>query len=447
VLAANLLVSLLALVLGGTTAYAVGGISVDQSVNALGATSFTIGTTQPNELILVAADGYPCVGGQTVTVDGSAATLVTTAGCDGNTGGATVFQFVAASPGIHNVAVGEGNFSGLRLNFGVSLLNATATGLTSAAFNGGSPSITTTAANEYVFANSEYNTGTTSGTLAWSGSPVTPTFLQGGNYCDGGFCGIDASIAGLGAPTAGMYSASMSDSNQFPGIPGLTILVAVQPKAAPSLTTTPSTTSVTIGPSPTTFNDTALLSGGDSPTGTITFTLYHGATLVDTETASVSGNSSYTTPTGYTLPSTGTVSGIYQWDATYNGDGNNTSASDNGATNEQVTVVSPCGTGLTPYFLTATYHTGTFTGVFCVNANGDGTYTQNSPGLPVSQRTLTGTGHIRMNQGVTSIQAYMPAFQNLNLVGTTNGTASSFGESGSGFPHLNGTFTLTKGAV
>jgi hypothetical protein len=108
----------------------------------------------------------------------------------------------------------------------------------------------------------------------------------------------------------------------------------------------------------------------------------------------------------------------------------------------QVSVVSPCG-ALTPYFLTATYHTGTFYGAFCVNANGDGTYTQHSPGLPVSQRTLTGIGHIRKNQGVTSIQAYLPAFKNLNLVGTTNGTASSFGESGSGFPHLNGTFTLT----
>jgi hypothetical protein len=102
-----------------------------------------------------------------------------------------------------------------------------------------------------------------------------------------------------------------------------------------------------------------------------------------------------------------------------------------------------CPTGTT-YFLTATYATGSFYGVFCVNANGDGTYTQYSPGLPVNQQTLTGTGHIRMNQGVTSIQAYLPTFKNLNLVGTTNGTASSFGESGSGFPHLSGTFTLAE---
>ena len=101
-----------------------------------------------------------------------------------------------------------------------------------------------------------------------------------------------------------------------------------------------------------------------------------------------------------------------------------------------------CPPGAT-YFLTATYATGTFYGVFCVNANGDGTYVQYSPGLPANQQILTGTGHIRTNQGVTSIQAYLPTFKNLNLVGTSNAAASSFGESGSGFPHLSGTFTLS----
>ena len=81
-------------------------------------------------------------------------------------------------------------------------------------------------------------------------------------------------------------------------------------------------------------------------------------------------------------------------------------------------VVSPCGL-LASHFLTATYSTGPSPAWFCVNANGDGTYTQYSPGLPTSQQTLAGTGHIRKNQGVTSIQVYMPAFKNLNLVGST----------------------------
>ena len=60
--------------------------------------------------------------------------------------------------------------------------------------------------------------------------------------------------------------------------------------ASPAITTTPSATTVTLGTSSVTLNDTAVLSGGYYETGTITFTLYLGSTLVDTETATVSGN-------------------------------------------------------------------------------------------------------------------------------------------------------------
>ena len=94
------------------------------------------------------------------------------------------------------------------------------------------------------------------------------------------------------------------------------------------------------------LKDTAVLSGGYHETGTITFTLYLGSTLVDTETVSVNGNGTYTTPTGYTLPTTGTVTGTYQWDASYSGDTNNASASENNAAAEQV-VVSPASPSLT----------------------------------------------------------------------------------------------------
>ncbi len=44
---------------------------------------------------------------------------------------------------------------------------------------------------------------------------------------------------------------------------------------------------------------------------------------MDTETVTVTGNGTYTTPTGFTLPTSGTVTGTYQWDATYSGDTNN----------------------------------------------------------------------------------------------------------------------------
>jgi hypothetical protein len=223
-----------ALVGAGPAAASVGGITVDQSVNAGQSAAFTIGTSQPNELILIAANGWPCSGGQQVSVDGSPATLVASAGgyCSGpNSGGATVFQFVAPTAGTHNVAiVDEGGYCcGLFSNYAVSLLNASSTGITSASFLGSAaPSITTSKNNEYVFATSVVNNGTGTGTVTWTGSPVTPTLLQSDGVCGPGpFCGIDTSIAGFTAPTAGSYSASMSDTEVFDPEFQVTILVAV----------------------------------------------------------------------------------------------------------------------------------------------------------------------------------------------------------------------------
>ena len=101
-------------------------------------------------------------------------------------------------------------------------------------------------------------------------------------------------------------------------------------KASPAISTTANPSSVTLSNtgSPT-LKDSATLSGGLNPTGTITFTLYglDGTTVVDTETATVSGDGTYSTPTGFTLPTTGTVTGTYQWVASYGGDGNNNAVS------------------------------------------------------------------------------------------------------------------------
>ena len=119
--------------------------------------------------------------------------------------------------------------------------------------------------------------------------------------------------------------------------------------ASPALSTTPNPTSATLGATALNLKDSATLAGGYFETGAITFTLHNpGGTVVDTETVAVSGDGAYTTPTGFTLPTTGTVTGIYQWDATYNGDGNNNSISDNNATNEQVTITAAVPTVTTP---------------------------------------------------------------------------------------------------
>ncbi len=104
------------------------------------------------------------------------------------------------------------------------------------------------------------------------------------------------------------------------------------PIPQPTICTTPCPTSITLSNnSPPVLTDSATLCQGNNPTGTITFNLYapNGTTVVDTEKVTVSGDGKYTTPTGYTLPTTGTVSGTYQWVASYSGDCRNQPASGN----------------------------------------------------------------------------------------------------------------------
>jgi hypothetical protein len=93
--------------------------------------------------------------------------------------------------------------------------------------------------------------------------------------------------------------------------------------ATPGISTVPGGT-VVVG-SGNRLTDSASLSGGFNPTGSITFTLFapDGTTVVDTETVAVHGDGTYTTPTGL-LP---TATGTYEWVATYSGDANNISVS------------------------------------------------------------------------------------------------------------------------
>jgi hypothetical protein len=90
-----------------------------------------------------------------------------------------------------------------------------------------------------------------------------------------------------------------------------------------------------------TLKDSAVLSGGYYPTGTITFKLHYGGNVVDTETATVTGNGTYSTAAGYTIPSTGTVTGDYYWTADYGGDGNNNTASDDGSSAQEKLTIKP----------------------------------------------------------------------------------------------------------
>ncbi len=75
--------------------------------------------------------------------------------------------------------------------------------------------------------------------------------------------------------------------------------------ASPTIVTTPNPTVFTVGTSCGPLTDSATLSGGMSPGGSITFTLYApgSSNPVDTESVTVKGDGTYVTPQGYTLPS------------------------------------------------------------------------------------------------------------------------------------------------
>ena len=106
-------------------------------------------------------------------------------------------------------------------------------------------------------------------------------------------------------------------------------------KNSPALSTTQLPAAGAIGA---TYNDTAHLTGGASPTGTITFTLYSNNNctgVLDTETTPVnSGNGDYTTVTGFVLNHAGT----YYWTASYGGDSDNNAAAETSCTAEPVVV-------------------------------------------------------------------------------------------------------------
>jgi len=104
--------------------------------------------------------------------------------------------------------------------------------------------------------------------------------------------------------------------------------------ASPTLATTASP--ATAVPSPTaTLTDTAVLSGGASPTGTIVFTLAGPGGFSFTQTDTVTGNGSYTAST----PGVSAV-GTYTWKAQYSGDASNNPANDQGGTSERTVLQS-----------------------------------------------------------------------------------------------------------
>ncbi len=151
--------------------------------------------------------------------------------------------------------------------------------------------------------------------LALNGSPTA-----GGeqNGCCHMFSTFSSSSSATATATARIVSSVINFTNQ--------------PKASPTISTQASETNGgAVGTA--LLSDSATLSGGYNPTGTITFTL----TAPDGTTTTV-GSVTVTGDATYSSPSVlATQVGTYTWHASYSGDSLNNGASDNGANEGVVT--------------------------------------------------------------------------------------------------------------
>jgi hypothetical protein len=169
-----------------------------------------------------------------------------------------------------------------------------------------------------------------SGTALYTSSPVTVS--GNGTYPSGS--SPATTVAGTYQWVAA-YSGDMNNNTVSTTCGSEPVTVGTAPKATPDLSTTPSGTA----PVGTNFTDTALLKGGTSPTGSITFDLYgpndaNCSTTPLTSRVGVHGNGSYTS--GHFVP---TAPGMYQFVASYTGDTQNNAVMSNcSIINEQVSV-------------------------------------------------------------------------------------------------------------
>src|SRR5262249_44137029 len=202
------------------------------------------------------------------------------------------------------------------------------------------------------------NTGTFTNTLAIPPGSIPPTadsnYIAVYTFQVVGPTATPAAVSPVAYISSGT-NVKHTDTGNFATLPP----VQSPMLASPTLNTAPTPATVTLGTKTVTLTDTASLAGGVNPTGAITFTLIApGGATVDTETVAVNGDGTYTTPTGFTLPSSGTATGTYQWDVTYSGDTNNDATSDTNSPNEQVTVSAASPTLVTTASPAVTLPTG-----------------------------------------------------------------------------------------
>jgi hypothetical protein len=149
--------------------------------------------------------------------------------------------------------------------------------------------------------------------------------------------GGTATSAGYTTTTVGTfywvatYNGDANNSSVSSGAAAEPVTVA---QASPSISTSAQPSSATVGGS---VEDMATVSGGESPSGTVTFDLYSSKTAQDAGTLLFTDTETLSSGTATSASYTTTTAGTDYWVATYNGNTNNNSVS-SGAAAEPVTV-------------------------------------------------------------------------------------------------------------
>jgi len=268
----------------------------------------------------------------TAATDG---TYQTTSGYVANTAG--MYEWVASFGG-------DGNNAATATACGdepVSIAQASPTVSTLASPTTGTVGVKITAGDTATLSGGASPSGTVSFSLYPTSSCTTGTAVLSGS---GTISGTAASFSGSWTPAApGTYAWQATyngDANNSPvttACGGSTEQVVVG-KASPTVSTLASPTTGTVGVK-ITAGDTATLSGGASPSGTVSFSLYPTSSCT-TGTAVLSGSGTISgTAASFSGSWTPAAPGTYAWQATYNGDANNSPVTTAcGGSTEQVVV-------------------------------------------------------------------------------------------------------------
>ncbi len=253
--------------------------------------------------------------------------------------------FTPTLPGSYNwVAAYSGDANNAAVTTACGAANETST------VNKASPTIVTTASAPVTVGGSISDSAVLAGGVAPTGTITFTVFGPNNATCTGAAAFTSTSpVAGNGTYTSSSFPTTAAGTYRFiaaySGDANNNAVTTLCSDPAESVVVAPATPTIVTTASPTvpaggSISDTATLSGGVAPTGTITFTLFgpNNATCtgaaIFTSTVPVNGNGVY--PSG---PFTVSTVGTYNWVAAYSGDANNAAvASPCGAANESVTV-------------------------------------------------------------------------------------------------------------